>query len=316
MRRICCMLLALVLLAGALCGCSGPEEASEGGLKVVVTIFPLYDWTKTLLGDSGSVTMLMDNGVDLHNYDPSAADIAAIQECDLLIYVGGESDAWVENLLQSNPEHRFRTLDLMQTLHSVLLEEEHKEGMQAEEEPEEEGALDEHIWLSLCVAERIVQAIAEELSSLDEARKGDYAARAGDYCAQLEALDRRCGELCASAARKTILVADRFPFRYFAADYGLDYYAAFPGCAAASDVSFETIDFLAEKLRQLRLPVLFVIDGSDGAIAETVLEAAGSDAQVRRLNSAQCVSADEISGGMSYLRLMEENLDALKEALN
>lgn len=314
MKRFLCALLALILGCGMLAGCSVEEETVDGP-RIVVTIFPLYDWAKTLLGDRGTVTMLMRNGVDLHNYQPSAADIADIMECDMLIYVGGESDEWVEDLLESCPDHAFKTLNLMQTLRRMLLEEEQKEGMQAEEE-EEDGALDEHIWLSLRNAGSIVESIAESVAALEPEYRSEVLARAAEYRMQLDALDERYEAVCADAVRKTILVADRFPFRYLVEDYGLDYYAAFPGCAAASDVSAETIGFLQEKLEQLQLPALFIIDGSDGALAENLRENANRDVKILTLNSAQCVSQQEIQDGVTYLKLMEENLTALEEALN
>lgn len=315
MKKLLAIILCVTMLCCALCACKTAKQ-DDGKLKIVVTIFPEYDWLKVLMADrfeDAEVRMLLDSGTDLHNYQPTAQDIALISSCDLFIYIGGESDAWVEDALAASGG-KVKTLCMMDAVEA--LEEELIDGMQTEEEEDEEGAKDEHIWLSLRNAQLMVKALCNSLCEIDPQKQNAYQANCTAYCENLASLDEAYTEMCSAAAYDTILVVDRFPFRYLTENYGLSYYAAFPGCAAASDISFETVSFLAEKLKSLQLPAVLIIDGGDPEIAKTVIESAGTDAKVLVLDSCQCVSVAQIKAGANYLDIMTSNLEILREALN
>ena len=268
--------------------------------------------------------MLLDNGVDLHSYQPTADDIAKIADCDLFLYVGGESDEWVEDALKESANPNQKVINLMDVLSDEIKEEEHVEGMEAEEEEpisaedEEEGAeYDEHVWLSLRNAETLCTAITNALGELDPDHKDVYTANVSTYLQKLDQLDQSYQQTVDSAARKTLLFGDRFPFRYLVDDYGLTYYAAFVGCSAESEASFETVSFLANKVDELALPCVLTIEGSQHKIAETIVQnTKKKDQKVLTMDSMQATTSDDVKAGTTYLSVMEKNLGVLKEALN
>ncbi len=299
---------------------SGAACAEEKKISVVTTIFPIYDWVREIAGDGDvEITMLLDTGVDLHSYQPTAQDILKIASCDVFAYVGGESDAWVDGALAGAPNPDRTVVNLLEALGDDIKAEEHVEGMEAEEEEEEdeEGVeYDEHVWLSLRNAQKLVRALADALSQADPDRAEAYAANADAYIEKLAALDAEYAAAREGADFDTILFGDRFPFRYLADDYDLDYYAAFAGCSAESEASFETIVFLAGKVDELGLGTVLTIEGTDHRIAETIVEnTQAKDAKVLSLDSMQSVTAGDVQGGATYLGAMEGNLDALKQAL-
>ncbi len=309
------------LLAAVLC-CYGfvPAMAQETQpLSIVCTIFPVYDWVRQIIGDSTDVnlTLLMDDGVDLHNFQPTVADIAVMQSADLLLYVGGESDEWVEDVLAQNPS--LHTVALL--AHADARAEELVEGMEHEhdhdheEEHDHDQELDEHVWLSLKRAQKLVGVLAQELSALRPEAAEQWTANAEAYCVQLRTLDEAYQEAVSETENKTLLFADRFPFRYLAEDYGLTYFAAFSGCSAETEASFETMMFLVNKLKELQLPAVLTIEGSDGALARTVISSAGSNARILQMNSCQSITRAQMDAGENYLSLMQDNLSVLKEAL-
>ena len=316
MRKLFIVMLAAALLILSACGGAPTETRGSEGLNVVVTIFPEYDWVMNIMGEiPGNVTLLMDSGVDLHSFQPSAGDIVKLASCDLFIYVGGESDAWAEDALKEAVNPDMIVLDLMDILGSAAVTEETVEGMEPEEE-EEEPEYDEHVWLSLKNAEVFCGAIADALTSLDPGHGDAYAANAAAYEARLGELDAAYQAAVESAPRDTLLFGDRFPFRYLTDDYGLRYYAAFRGCSAETEASFETVTFLAGKADELSLPVILTIEGSDGRIARTIAENAAGDPAILTLDSMQSVTREEAEAGASYLSIMERNLDVLTQALN
>ena len=322
MKKLLSLLLALCLLFG-LCSCAAsPAAASKDGrLRIVCTIFPLYDWTKQILGERAAdtdLTLLLDSGVDLHSFQPTAADIITISDCDLFVYVGGESDRWVADALKEARNRNMVVLDLMELLGDVVKEEEAVEGMEAEDEEEEEEGpeYDEHIWLSLRNAEIACRAIAEALRTLDPDAADVYAANADAYLRKLDELDGKYAAVVGEAPRKTLLFGDRFPFRYLTDDYGLDYYAAFVGCSAETEASFETVVFLADKVDELGLHTILQTESSDGSIAATIRRNTKTqDQQVLTLDSMQSVTAPEIEAGAAYLTIMTRNLEVLSDAL-
>ncbi len=331
--------LATVMCVLCLTACSG-KTAQDGDkkLKIVTTIFPEYDWVKAILGDeieNAELTMLLDNGVDLHSYQPTAEDIRKISECDLFIYVGGESDAWVEDALKESQNENQRVINLMEVMGENAKEEEVVEGMQAEEEheeahsgedadeahtdedaEEEEVEYDEHVWLSLRNAELECQEIEKQLSALDPENQQVYEENLNSYLAKLQELDGKYQDAVNNSTMHTLLFADRFPFRYMVDDYGLDYYAAFVGCSAETEASFETITFLAGKIDELGLHTVLTIEKSDQKIAKTVVDnTENKDQQILALDSMQSTTSADVKNGTTYLSTMESNLEILKQAL-
>ena len=334
LKRIFAVFFCLLLAAGILGGCGkaasssapAPSALQSGNkpLKIVTTIFPEYDWVREILGDKADhaeVTMLLDNGVDLHSYQPTADDIIKISDCDLFLYVGGESDGWVEDALKEATNQNMKVINLLDVLGEQVKEEEVVEGMEGEEEEEadeEEGPeYDEHVWLSLKNAETLCSAITDALEEIDPANKDAYAANAASYLEKLAALDGEYQTVVDNAARKTVLFGDRFPFRYLVDDYGLSYYAAFAGCSAETEASFETISFLAGKVDELRLPCVLTIEGAQHKVAETIVQnTAEKNQSILTLDSMQSTTSTDVANGTTYLSVMESNLDVLKQALN
>ena len=318
----CC--LAAVMCVLCLTACSG-KTAQDGDkkLKIVTTIFPEYDWVKAILGDeieNVELTMLLDNGVDLHSYQPTAEDIRKILECDLFIYVGGESDAWVEDALKESLNENQRVINLMEVMGENAKKEEVVEGMQAEEHEEahtdEEVEYDEHVWLSLRNAELECQEIEKQLSALDPENQQVYEENLNSYLAKLQELDGKYQDAVNNSTMHTLLCADRFPVRYMVDDYGLDYYAAFVGCSAETEASFETITFLAGKIDELGLHTVLTIEKSDQKIARTVIEnTKNKDQQILAMDSMQSTISEDVKNGTTYLSTMESNLEILKQAL-
>ena len=322
------LLLTAVLLALFAAGCSRRDNCGEctlvppekSSLKIVATVFPVYDWVRNILGTNpagAELTLLYDNGVDPHSFQPTASDIMKVSSCDLFIYVGGESDEWAEDLLQEAVNQEIRTVNLMQVLGDRAVEEEQ---IQTAEEKthteEEEPEYDEHIWLSLRNAAVLCDAIGEALQEADPAHAGIYKENWKEYKTKLSDLDAEYQQTIQEAELNTLLFADRFPFLYLVNDYGLDHYAAFNGCSAETEASFGTIIFLAEKMNELHLPAVLVIEGSDGRIAKTIIRNTDTkDQKVLMMDSLQTAPKDGDDQERTYLTVMKENLDTIKEAL-
>lgn len=324
MKKMISALLAILLLAGILSGCGSQSVTKSEKLSVVTTIFPEYDWVMNILGDKADdadVTMLLDNGVDLHSYQPTADDIIKISSCDLFVYVGGESDEWVEDALKEATNKDMIVINLLDVLGDSVKEEEVKEGMEAEEEAEgeeeeDEVEYDEHVWLSLRNSAVLVNAISDALMKLDAANADTYSANASAYAEKLNALDAEYQAAVDAAPIKTVLFGDRFPFRYLVDDYGLDYYAAFVGCSAESEASFETVAFLAKKVDELGLSAVLTLEGTNHKIAETIISTTESkSAQIMTMDSMQSTTSADVKGGVTYLSVMEKNLAILTDAL-
>ena len=332
MKKIIIAVLCMLLTAGALAGCGEKNKSEKNAdLSIVATIFPGYDWVREIMGDeaeNADITMLMDNGTDLHSYQPTADDISKISKCDLFIYAGGESDEWVKDALKQAENKDMKVINMIEVMGDSVKTEEVVEGMESEHDhdhdedgdhhdSDQEVEYDEHTWLSLKNAEMICEAIENDLSSLDPENKDIYKKNSEEYISKLSELDSKYQKTVDDAARKTVLFGDRFPFRYLTDDYGLDYYAAFVGCSAETEASFKTVKFLAEKVDELDLPCVMTIEGSDHKIAETIIRnTADKDQKVLTMDSMQAVTASDLKDGKTYLSVMEKNLEALKEALN
>ncbi|MCR4715742.1 MAG: metal ABC transporter substrate-binding protein [Lachnospiraceae bacterium] len=407
MKKFLTFIITLAFMLNAFTGCAVPESninanGSKGAdekISIVTTIFPEYDWVKSVLGDKADdaeVTMLLDKGVDLHSYQPTTDDILKISTCDLFIYVGGESDGWVDDALTEATNKDMIVINLLDTLEGSVKEEEMIEGMQEgehahehehedgeeaedadyehehedgeeaedadhehDEEAEdadhehehedgeeaedadhehehedgeeaedadhehehehEEGEVeyDEHVWLSLRNASTIVSSISDALAKISPDNADTYKKNADAYITELNNLDSEYKTAISSAKSKTILFGDRFPFRYLVDDYDLDYYAAFVGCSAETEASFETITFLANKVDELSLTSVMTIEKSDQKIAKTIVEnTTAKNQKILTLDSMQATTSDDVKNGATYMSIMQSNLSVLKEALN
>lgn len=333
---------------------SSIEKGNSNKISIVCTTFPQYDWVKNILGEEAerfNVTLLLDNGVDMHSYQPAVKDIATAGSSNLFIYVGGESDTWVEDALKEAKNKDLKAINLMETLGNSVKEEEVVEGMQEERESlghsheksskekqeqtqkeshensqeingqkeaaDEEPEYDEHIWLSIRNAEIMVKNIEKAIEQLDSDNAKVYQTNAENYIKKLDTLDKQYANTIQNAKYKAILFGDRFPFRYMADDYDLKYYAAFAGCSAETMAGFETVTFLAKKADELRLPVILTIENSDGRIAEAVKSnTTKKNQKILAMNSLQSVTKEQLADGITYLQVMQENLSVLSEALN
>lgn len=327
-RKITSILIVMSLMFTGISAFDATVVRAESGslgsgnkLKIVATIFPEYDWTREILGDhlkDVDLTLLLDNGTDLHSFQPAVKDIMKVSSCDLLIYVGGESDQWIEDALKSAANPDMKTINLMETLKDFIKEEETVEGMQEKHHSheEDEKEYDEHVWTSLRNASAAAEVIADTLAELDPENSDIYKENLRSYQGELSSLDNEYQKTVDQSTHKTLLFTDRFPFRYLVDDYGISYYAAFSGCSAESEASFKTITFLAGKVDELGLKDIFTIEKSDDRIAETVIEnTRDKDQKVAVLNSMQSITSEEIADGTTYLSIMEDNLKVLKAAL-
>lgn len=305
-------LLALVLFALPLTGCGGQPE--KDGISVVAAIFPEYDWARQIIGDCTGVQLhfLVDDGVDPHSFQPSVADMVTVSDCDLLIYGGGESDKWLEDVLAEPANKGIRSIALLPLLGERAHTEEIVAGMQVSEAEEE---ADEHVWLSLRNAALFCDAITQALCEMDPGQAEHYQANLDAYLQKLSELDEAYRQTVQAARKNTLVVCDRFPYRYLTEDYGLHYYAAFPGCSAETGASFETVVFLADRVRELEPAALLVTETGDQQLAKTVAENAGrADMAVLTLDSMQSISAQQ-AAKVDYLSVMEQNRLVLEQAL-
>ena len=321
-------MLTLTLILTVFCACSKSTENPETSentsvsqtepdskkLNVVCTIFPQYDFCREIAGDKIDLTLLLDSKTDLHSFEPTSEDILKISKCDLFINIGGESDDWAQDVIKSAQNDSLTVLSLMDTVETH--QEEALEGQQAEEdeEKEHEHEQDEHIWTSLKNAILMAQAITDKLCALDKDNAEAYKANCEAYTKKLSDLEKQYADTISGAKTKTLLFADRFPFRYLAEDYGLTCYAAFSGCSAQTEASFETMAFLVNKVKEENLNYILMIDGSDGSVAESVSRQSG--AGIKTLNSCQSVPPEDIENGVSYLSIMLDNLAVLREVLS
>ena len=316
MKQIFPLLCALLLLAA--CGPALPPEDS-GRLQIVAAVFPAYDFARAAAGELADVTLLLPPGAESHSYEPTPADILRVQRCDLFLYLGGESDAWVDTIL-SAIEPKGETLRMIDCVD--LLEEETVEGMQGghdHDHDHEEGhdhlgevvGMDEHVWTAPENAAAITRTVGERLAALDPGNGETYRANAGGYALELEELDRDFAAFFDGRTDRTIVFGDRFPLLYFAGAYDLDYYAAFPGCGTQTEPSAATVAFLTRKVREEGLPAVWYIEFSNHLVADSIAEAAG--VETAQFHTCHNVSRAELEAGATYLSLMRANLETLRE---
>ncbi len=345
MKKTIAIVLAVIVLVGVFTACIKQNKQNDINddlsstlaentkkMNIVTTIFPEYDWVREILGEkagNAEITMLLDNGVDLHSFQPTADDMIKISECDLFIHVGGESDKWVEDALENAANKEMKVINLMETLGESAKNSEMVEGMQEEEhehehEDEEEhehehehNHKDEHVWLSLRNAKLFCSVISSAIQEIDPENKDIYVANTSAYVEKLTALDIKYREVVSGANRKTLLFGDRFPFRYLTDDYGLEYFAAFTGCSAESEASFEIISFLAKKVDELNLTYVMTVEGSNSKIAPTIIQnTENKNQKILAMNSMGATTSTDVKNGTTYLSVMEKNLAVLKEALS
>lgn len=344
MKRIIGIILSLMMILGAVAACqngnnnateketqaegeTAAEQQSESSdatetesentekLSIVTTIFPQYDFARQIVGDKADLHMLLKPGAEFHSYEPTPQDIKTIQESDLFIYTGGENDTWVESILESMEGNGPQTMKLVDLVDTYI--EEIVEGMEDnhdhDHDHEHGHTIDEHVWTSPVKAKEIVEKMTAKIMELDPANADFYKENSEKYIAELEKLDQKFEDVVENASRKTILFGDRFPFRYLAEEYGLDYYAAFTGCSTDTEVSASTVAFLIDKTNELKLPAVFSIELSNEKIVDSIVES--SEAEKLTLHSVHNLSVEEFENGETYISLMEKNVENLAKAL-
>lgn len=328
--------IVLVLCLTLLSGCTGSTTAEQDENVILCTTFAAYDWVREILGDTDTFTcrMLVDNGVDLHSYQPSAQDIMKIADCRMLVYVGGESDTWVSDALAESGNEDIIAISLLDLVGDRALNEVELEGVEGHHHHDHDGEdhdhdehgheaettdhddhYDEHVWLSLKNAIVCTETLADAITKLDSGNSQKYAANAKAYTGKLEALDADYQTMRDTATQTTILIGDRFPFLYLAEDYDIHYFAAYSGCSADVEASVHTVTYLAEKLQEYQLPAIYVVDNGTDSLARTIAESADMTPEILHLSSMQSVTKEDIQKGCTYLSYMEENLQMLKEGL-
>lgn len=334
LTKILALSMILILVASAFAACGKKNETDEGKLKVVATIFPQYDFLRVVGGDKVDVTMMLPPGSESHSFEPTPKDIEKINQSALFVYTGGDSDAWVEDILESLDNKDLHTFKLMDSVD--VLEEETVEGMEEEHDHDHDGdhdhdedadhdhdedadhdheaELDEHVWTSPENAIKIVRDLADELGEIDPENSQYYHDNAESYVKELKKLDKEFKEVVKNGKRKEIIFADRFPLRYFVEEYDLEYYAAFPGCSTDTEASASTVAFLIDKVKEDQIPVVFHIELSNQVMADSISEATG--AEKVQFNAVHNVAKEDFENGVSYLSLMKQNVKALEKALN
>ena len=327
MKRFLSFILSLfivLLTAFSLSSCSSEKSNSaiqdNEKISVVTTIFPYYDFTRSIAGDKADIKLLLSPGSEPHSYDPSPSDIVAIENCDIFIYNGGESDEWVESVLDSIENKNMkimRMMDYVDLLYEQSVEhDEHEHGEEHNHVDEHEHGeeYDEHIWTSVKNAEKLSDAIYYELSACDSANKSIYSSNRDRYISKLKSLDSKFSDIVSNAKRNTVVFGDRFPFLYFVTDYSLYYDCAFSGCSSETEPSISTVTHMIDFTRDNQIPVVFYLEFSNGRVARLISEDTG--AKTMRYSSCHNVTKDEFADGATYISLMEQNANALREALN
>ncbi len=300
----------LIIISFFMVGCG--KEKNDTKYKIITSNFSSYDFVRAIIKDVDdiSVDILLKPGAETHDFEPTPQDIIDIQNSDIFIYVGGESDSWIDDVIKDINNNKSKIIKLMDLVD--LYEEETIEGMETEDEEDEE--YDEHIWTSPVNAIKLVNKIKEEIISIDSNNKEIYEKNANNYIQELTEIDNEIREIVSTSKRKELVFGDRFPLRYFTEEYGLSYHAAFPGCSEQTEASAKTITYLINYVKNNNIPVVFHIELSNGKIAETIAKETG--AKVMEFNAIHNISKDDFDKGITYVDYMKKNIEALKEALN
>ncbi len=313
MKKCLSLFLALILLLSSFAGCAFDQKPEDEGFHIVCTVFPIYDWVKELTHDVPDlhVSLLLDNGEEMHGYQPSSHDIMDISTCDMLIMVGGESDAWIDEALAQAQNQETTVIKLMNIPNMTL----HRDTIHEHEEANH-APYDEHVWLSLQNALTACSYLANSLAAYDPAHRTVYEKNLNGYTKNLKVLDRQYTTLAAQAPAGLLVFCDRFPFRYLTADYGFSYIAASVGCSTDTEVDFDTVITLASAVSDHALPVVLVLDGGNTKLAKQVItESKQEHVKILTVHSMQSISKKNMDAGTSYLSLMEKNLSVLQKAL-
>lgn len=331
MKKSIKMLVLFVIIAiaavGVVIGFSNLNKNKEK-ISIIATNFPSYDFARAVAGDKADVKMLVKPGAETHSFEPTPQDIIDIKNSKMFVYVGGESDEWIDNALKDINADQTKLVKMMDIVETV--EEETVEGMEHnheheeheheesehnhEHEEHEETEYDEHVWTSIKNSIKIINSIKDELVKVSPENKSYFEDNARTYTEKLVEIDNKFQNIVDNASRKTLVFGDRFPLRYFVEDYGLTYYAAFPGCSEQTEASSKTISFLVEKIKTENIPVVLKIEMSNGNIAKTIADETGS--KVLEFSAAHNISLDDFNSGLTYAKIMENNLTVLEEALN
>jgi len=317
MKKLIGLLLAAVLLLAAAlfllgsCAAMGDSQRAGGAPRtgsIVVTDFPCYDLVRQVTGTAEGLTLLIRPGTDAHMYEPTPADAMALYSADVFVYIGGHGDAWADDILEATDG--LTVVRLMDSVEALEEEHGHEEG---EEHGHEDISYDEHIWTSPVNMRAMLKAVEEALSTAYPESADLYRANAAAYDGELAALDASFREVVEGAARKELVFADRFPFLYFAREYGLSYRSAFAGCSDDVQPSVQAVASLIEAVEDDGVPIVYVIEMSTGDIARAVKEQTG--AEIVKMHSCQNVTQKEFEAGETYLSLMRQNVEALKKGL-
>ncbi len=327
MKKLVSIFLSTVIICSlfSISGCGKTEKVqkSDGKISIVTTIFPYYDFVRQLAGDKADIRLLLSPGSDPHSYEPTPSDIVAIENCDLFIYNGGESDEWVDGVLSSIENKNVKVMKMMEYVtlrHEQSMDHNHEHAEHEDMDDNDEGhdheegeEYDEHIWTSIRNAERMSASIADELISLDSKNSDYYNEKKADYISSLDSLDKKFTEVANNKKRDTLVFGDRFPFLYFVSDYDLGYECAFPGCSHETEPSTAVVSHLIDFTRENNIPVVFYLELSSGKIAQIISE--DSSAKTMQFSSCHNVTKEDFENGATYISVMEQNLEALKEAL-
>ena len=323
LKKITSLVIAVITALSMIAGCD-VQQKDDGVLNILCTVFPVYDWVCEITkgAENVEVELLVESGADMHSYQATASDLVKLASCDIFVYVGGISDVWVEDALESAPSENRTVLSLMALLpddRKICADAGHAEEYGHEESHghTEKEAYDEHLWLSINNAKILCENISGKLAEIDSVNSEKYAENTASYCEKLKKLDGEYKTAIGDASPKMLIFGGRFPFVYLLNDYGLLHYAAFEGCSAESEASFETVVFLAEKVDELGVPAVMTVKGDSDAIAKTVVEnTKNKNQQILVIDSMQSVTRKDIEGGATYFDIMKSNLDAIKIALD
>jgi zinc transport system substrate-binding protein len=303
--------LIVILLSIFVVGCG--KNSNEFKYSIITTNFAEYDFVRAIVKDSNvNVKILLKPGSEMHDYEPTPQDIIDIQKSNMFIYVGGESDSWIDGVLENIDTSKVKIIKLMDLVDVV--EEEHKEGMEEDEEESDDIEYDEHVWTSPKNAITIIEKLTFEIKKIDSNNSELYQKNADNYIKEVKDIDNEIREVINSSKRKLLIFGDRFPLRYFVDEYNLDYYAAFSGCSEQSEASAKTIAFLVNKVKEDDIPVVFHIELSNGNIANAISNETG--AKVLEFHSAHNISQKDFDNGITYVDIMKKNIEVLKEALD